>query len=195
MPDAAPVQGFPFRSVQFVITGSANAALVPNWLLWMHHVLPQVTTHAVLTAAAERFVTLGALRQLASGRVARDSWDDPAFATGYRDLESQAECFAIFPATLNTLMKLAGGLSDSPALLALQTTRKPIGVAPAVPGTNEVIDRRLGELRRRSNVVFAATGPAVSVVHGATGETGFDLPGVLSAITQLATARCAEQPA
>ncbi len=157
MPDAAPVQGFPFRSVQFVITGSANAALVPNWLLWMHHVLPQVTTHAVLTAAAE--------------------------------------CFAVFPATLNTLMKLAGGLSDSPALLALQTTRKPIWVAPALPGTNEVIDRRLDELRRRSNVVFAATGPAVSVVHGATGETGFDLPGVLSAITQLATARCAEQPA
>lgn len=96
---------------------------------------------------------------------------------------------------LNPMIKLTGGLSDSPALLALQTTRKPIGVVPAVPGSNEVIDRRLDELRRRSNVVFAATGPAVSVVHDATGETGFDLPGVLSSIAQLATARSKEQQA
>lgn len=178
---------FPYARVQFVITGSINAALVPNWLLRMHRALPNVTTDAVVTAAAERFVTLAALRQLVSGVVCRDSWNDPFFETGYRALEEQADCFAIFPATLNTLMKLASGLSDTPALLALQATSKPIGIASAIPAGNPVVDHQLKELARlRPHITFADTGRAVSVARdGATGETGFHLPRLLSALVRV----------
>jgi hypothetical protein len=69
----------------------------------------------------------------------------------------------MFPATLDSVMRLAGGRSDSPMLMALQLTTRPIGIAATFPGMNEVIQEQIGRLPRRPNVVFSGEVPAFSV--------------------------------
>lgn len=80
-------------------------------------------------------------------------------------------------------MRLAIGFTDTPALMALQVTRRPIGVASAFPGENAIIAEQLRRLEERPNVRFARTGPAMSTASGAyEARTGFHLPSLQAVI-------------
>ncbi|WP_265445470.1 hypothetical protein [Flexivirga meconopsidis] len=128
-------------------------------------------------------MTLEAIRQLTTGALARDDWADPVFVRGYRHFEQMSECFGVFPATLNSAMRLANGVCDTPAMMALQMTDKPIGIASAFPGSNLLIEEKLSGLRKRGNIVFADTGPAMRTSSGRyEARTGFNLPALFAAI-------------
>jgi hypothetical protein len=51
-------------------------------------------------------------------------------------------------------MRLANGTSDTLTMLALQTTLKPIAIAPTFPGGNILIDAQIERLKQRPNLVF-----------------------------------------
>lgn len=176
------------KRLLLVVTGSINAALVPYWMNWLKQMSPTVTTSILLTPSAERFVTATALRHLVTGSVWRDNWDDPDLPSGtYVGLDESTDCYGVFPSTLDFAMRLASGRSNAPSLLALQTTTKPIGIAPSFPGSNEVIERQLKLLAARPNVAFTRSVPAYSLGRSDwAARTGFFLPLLLEAIENLA---------
>jgi phosphopantothenoylcysteine decarboxylase/phosphopantothenate--cysteine ligase len=137
---------------------------------------------------AKEFVTLRALRTLATGSVWTDDWSDPDLPeSAHIAIAEISECFAVFPATLNITMKLAQGLTDTPALMALQLTKAPVVLASAFPGENEVITQHIETLKRRPNLALAEPVEAFSTGTGqwGRGQTGFFMPNVLQALERL----------
>lgn len=191
----SPLDPPPFTAERLLlfVTGSINAALLPYWLNWLRHMYPSLVTHVAITRSAERFVSVEAMRHFVTGEVWQDSWEDLRLPrSAHIDLEEMTDCFAVFPATLNTTMRLASGVSDTPTMLALQTTIKPIAIAPAFPGGNVLIDSQIKRLKQRPNLVFSALVPAFSVSKQAWGfETGFFLPLVLEALESVRSERAA----
>lgn len=169
-----------------LVTGSINAALVPHWLHWFRHVYPSVTTHVAITRSAERFVTRAAVEQLVTGHVYLDSWDAVPAKTNHVAMSDMTDCFAIFPATTDSVMRLSSGRSDTPLLMTLQATEKPIGIAATFPASNGVIEEMLSRLALRSNVRFAPSVPAYSVGKQSwSGATGFFLPSLLETLQKM----------
>lgn len=178
---------FSSKRLLLVVTGSINAALVPYWMNWLRQMFPTVTTSILLTPSAERFVTATALRQLVTGNVWRDRWDDFSSPTDtHVGLDESTDCYGVFPSTLDFTMRLASGRTNSPALMALQTTAKPIAIASSFPGSNAVIERQVELLSARPNLAFTRRIPAFSVGRSDwTAETGFFLPLLLAVIEDL----------
>ena len=187
-PPPAPV--FSADRLHLHVSGSVNAALVPHWLNWLRIFYPDLTVSLSVTRSALRFVTLDSLHALASGPVWIDAWDASDIPPGvHNGLDEDTDCFGIFPATLNTTMRLAAGLTDSPMLMALQLTRRPVAVAASFPGTNPLINQKLEDLQRRDNIVFTPQVPAYSVSQGQwKGGTGFFMPFLLETLEKKLTA-------
>jgi hypothetical protein len=178
---------FSAQRLTLLVTGSVNAALVPYWLHWLAQAYPNLETSVLVTRTAEQFVTIPALSALVTGDVWRDSWDEPKLPKSpHIELVQRSDCFAVFPATLHTTMRLAQGSCESPALMSLQLTRKPVVIAPSFPGTNEIIEHHRLLLSQRPNVAFSRAVPAFSVGQRSWGgETGFFLPLVLEKLEEL----------
>ncbi|MFI9122957.1 CypD family RiPP peptide-cysteine decarboxylase [Streptomyces bikiniensis] len=162
------------------VTGSIGAALVPWWIHWLRELHPDLVVNVSVTPAASRFLAVRALRHLANGTVWTDAWDDPDVPPEVNAGRSGgSECFVVFPATLDTVMRLAQGRADSPALLMLQVTDAPIVVADTFPGTNEIVESHLRTLELRPNVAFAPRVNGVRASDRSSAEVGFNLPGAL----------------
>lgn len=183
---AGEVPPYTPRQLTLGISGSVNAALVPHWLLWMRHLYPHVRTDVVVTRSAERFVTVEALQLIATGTVWRDSWDETLPDGSWSGIESNTTAYAVFPATLDLAMRLANGSTNTPLLMALQCTSKPIVLAPAFPGSNEIVETRLDDLQLRPNVALVDDMPAYSLGSKSwSGRTGFLLPAVLQLLESM----------
>lgn len=178
----APLAG----RLTLLVAGSVNAALAPFWLNWLRHANPGLEVSVGITGAAERFVTLDAVAQMTTGRVFRDSWDGMPQTPTHVEIEHHADFFGIYPATLNTVSRLAHGAADTPMLLALQLTSKSIAIADAFPVENEMTRSMCDLLGRRSNVRFVEHVPAYSVsTREWSASTGFHLPNLLRALVSL----------
>lgn len=187
-----PAPPFSGKRIMFFVTGSINAALVPYWLNWFRVMYPGVVSNVAVTRSARRFVTVDALRHLVDGLVWTDDWDDSDMPdAGHVEIDGSTDCYAIFPATLDCTMRLANGRSNTPMLLTLQLTKKPIVLAAALPGTNPLVDDLLQRLLQRANVGLAANVPAYSVGRKSwSAETGFFLPAVLASLEKLFDSAC-----
>lgn len=176
------------KEIHFHVTGAISASLVPWWLLWFLELTPGVTTNVSVTRAAQSFVSLRALERLATGRVWSDTWESedtpPEVHTGR---SGDSECFVIFPATIDTTMRLAQGRTDSPALMMLQTTELPIVIADAHPARNAVIDEGIRVLLSRRNVELAPRIQSIRASDRSVGESGFNLPGAITVANSLIT--------
>jgi len=187
---------FSGERIVFLVTGSINAALVPYWLNWLRVMYPQVVSHVAVTRSAHRFISKEPLRRLVDGSVWTDDWDDPNLPdAAHIEIDDMTDCYAVFPATLDCTMRLAGGRSDTPLLLTLQTTEKPIALATAFPGRNQLIDNMTQRLLQRPNIELTSTVPAYSVGRKSwSGETGFFMPSVLTALERmLGSAGCGDE--
>lgn len=175
------------RRMVMWVTGSVSAALVPYWLNWLGQMYPDLSVSVVVTRSAARFVSIEALAHLASGEVWRDEWDaQGGTPTTHVELEQSADCFVVFPATLNSAMSLASGAAHSPALMCLQLTSKPVVVAPSFPGTNILIEDQLGRLVKRHNLALSEPVPAFSVGKKQwSGESGAFMPLVIEKLNHL----------
>lgn len=168
---------FTGRRLLLIGSGAVAAMHLPFWLNWVGVNYPDVETQVVLTPSAERFVTLESLTLLTGREAVRDRWPDRAEvgALHVRLLE-WADTALVYPACLNFVSRLALGLADSPALLALQCAAAiPIGVAPSLPpgaSDNPVLAGHLRTLADRPNVVVAPTVPAASLTSGRPDAAG-----------------------
>lgn len=167
-----------FDRLTLVVTGSINAALVPYWLNWFNNAYPEILINVIITPTAERFVTFDALKHLISGQVWRDRWDDPGLPGGsHMGFDDLTAGFGVFPSTLDYAMRLASGRSNSPSLMALQLSDKPIAIAASFPAMNPLLSENLKKLTLRKNVAFTANVSAYSVSRkNWSGQTGFFMP-------------------
>ncbi|MEV7865605.1 CypD family RiPP peptide-cysteine decarboxylase [Streptomyces sp. NPDC088124] len=180
------VEKFEGSELHVHITGSISAALVPWWIHWLRELHPDLVVNVSVTPAASRFLAVRSLRHLANGAVWVDSWDDEGLPREVNSGKSGgSECFLVFPATLDTVMRLAQGRADSPALLMLQVTDAPIVIADTFPGSNEIVESNLQTLKLRPNVAFAPRVNGVRASNRTTAEVGFNLPGALSVANAL----------
>lgn len=154
-----------FRRLLLVVTGSASASSVPNWLPWLREQYPDLEVAAVLTRSAARFVTPLSLRVRLDRDVLLDSWDDCDEAR-HVELARWAEAVLVYPATFHFVARFALGLADTPALLAMHCTDAVVGVAPALPPgglDSPAFQAHWRTLAERPNVALVPPLPGLSL--------------------------------
>ncbi|WP_223768477.1 flavoprotein [Streptomyces huiliensis] len=157
------------RRLLVVVTGSAYAWSTPYWLEWLRMHCPELEVRVVMTRSAERFVTRQAVAARVGGAVAADVWPEDESTARHVEWAEWAEAVLVYPATLHFMARLALGLADSPALLAAQSTRAPVALAPALPPgalEGEAVRRHWAALAARPNVVLVPPVPGRSLTTG-----------------------------
>lgn len=150
-----------------IATGSISAAFLPYWVNWMRAALPRTGVRLVLTPTGARFVSAEALAALLGAPVETDSWQSgESAAAPHVDLASWADCVLVHPCTFSYLARLAQGSGDSPSMLALQSTRAPVVLCPALPpgaADGWAYRQHLAALEDRGTVTVLPPVPARSV--------------------------------
>ncbi|GAA1014401.1 hypothetical protein Aple_079520 [Acrocarpospora pleiomorpha] len=158
----------PFRAERLLIliTGSLGATFMPYWLNWLRLFYPRLDIRVVITRSAERFVTRQSLAALLGKDVPLDAWpDSPEPGSPHVDYASWPDTVLVYPATYNFLSRFAGGLADTPMLLALQCTTAVIGIAPNLPPGAErshAYQQSRAAIEARPNVVLVDPVPGLS---------------------------------
>lgn len=174
--------------VHLHITGSIGAALVPWWIHWFRHINQDVVVNASISRGASRFVTKDAIAGLCNGHVWEDEWDDAKSEDWRQGRTGDSDCIIVFPASLDSVMRLAQGRSDSPALMMMQVTNLPIILCEAIPVTNSVIEHWRNILHERPNVTTAPPVVGIKATDRDSQETGFNLPGAIEMANELISA-------
>lgn len=107
---------------------------------------------AVMTAAAQRFVTPLTFRTLTGEPVAVSLWDDEPGRVFHISLAEEADVLAIVPCTANVIAKLAQGRADDLLTTTVLATEAPVVVAPAMNThmwLRDVTQANVGALRER----------------------------------------------
>lgn len=167
MTEPATTLGAGFSRLLIVATGSLAVRNLPFALALLNEIRPGLRIKVVVTRSAERFVTRAALAPEAE-EVMTDEWPDGARAR-HVDLAEWAEAIVVYPMTFHFMGRLAAGLADSPALLAVQCTRAPVALAPALPPggvESAAYQSHWSVLRTRPNVVVVPPRPGISALTG-----------------------------
>ncbi|MER7503404.1 flavoprotein [Nonomuraea pusilla] len=167
-PPAPPPSPPGFSRLLLVVTGSLAARNLPFALTLLRESRPGLSVRVVVTRSAERFVTRGALAPEAE-EVLADEWPDDAARARHVEWAEWAQVVVVYPMTLHFMGRLAGGLADTPALLALQCTRALVCLAPALPPggvESAAYQAHWTALRARPNVVVVPPRPGVSTATG-----------------------------
>ncbi|SDZ55844.1 CypD family RiPP peptide-cysteine decarboxylase [Herbiconiux ginsengi] len=181
-PDQQPPT-FEGSELHIHVSGSISASLVPWWIHWLRYTNPDVVVNLSVSENAHRFVSVDALDHLANGEVWSDSWSSPSLTSGWRlGGTGRSQCIIVFPATLDTVMRLSQGRADTPALMMMQITNLPIVIAEVSPAENEVIGFWREILLRRSNVSFAPEVEGTRADDRSTARNGFNFPGALAVV-------------
>ncbi|MER8073366.1 flavoprotein [Streptomyces sp. NPDC094034] len=187
-PSAVP--RFSAQRLLIVGTGALGVSSLPGWLGWFRETYPETETKVLLTRQATTFVTPATLTTIGGRSVLHDVWStELEVAAPHVQLSQWADAVAVYPATFHFVSRFATGLADTPAMLALQCTTAPIGIAPALPpGGYESYAFRshLAALRNRLNVVVAKPEPGISITSGKIeAATAAPLPTLLQMIEEL----------
>ncbi|MFD3326978.1 peptide terminal cysteine decarboxylase LxmD [Streptomyces sp. NPDC058701] len=165
-----------FRRVLVVGTGALGVAFLPFWINWLRSALPETEVRVALTRSALRFVSADAVAVLSGREVFVDDWSTVSGVdVPHVELARWADLVLVHPATLHFVGRYALGITDTPLMLALQSTAAVVGVAPSLPPAahrNPVVRGHLDVLRARPGVVVAPTIPAVSASTGELEDGG-----------------------
>ncbi len=193
MPSAAPpIIGM--KRLLLIGTGSSNVSFLPLWVNWFQVSYPQVEMRIVLTRSAQRFVTREGLSVLTNRVVFEDDWSpEPKARKLHVELASWPDAIAVYPAGMHFIARLAQGLADTPAVMALQCTDAPIALAAALPPggweSAAMRDHRL-RLAQRANVVVQPPVVGLSMTTGrGDGNQPDTFPNLLRNLEALRTRR------
>lgn len=159
-PELGAVPAFGATRVLVIGTGALAVSYLPFWCAWLRQAYPNAEFRCVLTRSAQKLVSAQAISVLLGRAVQEDSWTPAENASGapHVELAEWPDAVIVYPATLHFLSRLALGLADTPAMLALQCSRAPVGLAPALPpgsDRNPVVARHLKEIDDRPNMVVS----------------------------------------
>ncbi|GAB7181536.1 hypothetical protein ATKI12_1367 [Kitasatospora sp. Ki12] len=193
-PSAALADGsapeFAGRRLLYVTTGGVQAMFLPMWLSWLRANYPRTEVRAVVTASARRFVGSTAAAAAGGGGLpVVDRWPDEPDRALHVELAQWPDTVLVHPATMHFVARFSQGLADTPTLLALQCTRAPVVVCPALPPGghhNPAYRRHVAELSERDNVTVLPPIPGMSLSTGAEGiGTAALLPNAIAALEDM----------
>lgn len=189
---------FTARRLLYVGTGALGVLFMPMWLSWLRISYPDLEIRSMVTRSALRFVTPDALAIFAGHQAALDEWPTgPQTSAPHVEMAHWADTVIVHPATFHFTSRFALGLCDTPVLLALQCTRVPVALAPALPPgalDSPAWEQHTEALARHRNVVVVPPHPGVSVTTGLQdGTTAAPLPEVIAATEKLRAAQ-ADRP-
>jgi phosphopantothenoylcysteine decarboxylase/phosphopantothenate--cysteine ligase len=145
----------------------------------------EISVRAVMTRAAQEFITPLSVSALSNSKVFTDLFDlDDEREIGHIRLSREAALIVVAPATADLLAKMAGGHADDLATAVLLATDKPVLVAPAMNPRmwlNPATQRNVA-LLRGDGVCFI--GPEM----GEMAERGEAGPGRLAEVPELVAA-------
>jgi phosphopantothenoylcysteine decarboxylase/phosphopantothenate--cysteine ligase len=116
-----------------------------------------VDVRAIMTEAAQEFVTALSVGALTGGKVFNKLFDrEDEHDVGHIRLAREADLIVIAPATANLLARMAGGHADDLASAVLLATDKPVLAAPAMNPKmwSHAATRRNVETLRRDGIFF-----------------------------------------
>ena len=128
---------------------------------------------AVMTAAAQEFVTPLSVGTLTADHVFSDLFDrDDEHDVGHIRLSREADLVVVAPATADLMAKLANGLANDLASAVLLATDKPVLVAPAMNPLmwSHPATRRNRETLARDGVAFVGPNRGEMAESGEAGE-------------------------
>ncbi len=122
---------FAGKTVIFGVTGSIAAYKAAD--ITGELVRRGASVHAVMTAAATRFIAPLTLQTLSRNPAAVDLWEEEkGWQPGHIDLADRADLLLVAPATANCLARFAHGLADDLLACIYLATRAPVVLAPAM---------------------------------------------------------------
>jgi phosphopantothenoylcysteine decarboxylase/phosphopantothenate--cysteine ligase len=141
-----------------------------------------IAVRAVLTKAAEQFVTALSVGALSNDRVFTELFDlDDEREIGHIRLSREADLLLVAPATADLLARMAGGHASDLASAVLLATDKPVLVAPAMNPR-----MWLNPATRRNVSLLAADGVRfVGPNEGEMAERGEAGPGRMAEVPEL----------
>ncbi|MBA4864770.1 hypothetical protein H1V43_26145 [Streptomyces sp. PSKA54] len=160
-------------------TGAIAVSSLPVWVPWARKTNPEIELKILLTRSATRFVSDEALRILGKCEVIEDCWESlpKHYGAFHVEMAEWVDSVLVYPATTNFVSKFSQCITDSPALLTVQCTDKPVVVAPSLPAAcvrNPYVMSHLSALGERDNVTVLPT------VSGLSVGTGDETPGAPS---------------
>jgi phosphopantothenoylcysteine decarboxylase/phosphopantothenate--cysteine ligase len=125
-----------------------------------------------LTPSAEKFITRLSFQSITHRQVYTDLFDPSSdLAIHHVALAERADLVAIYPATANTIAKIALGIADDTLSTTVLASRAPLLIAPAMDGymyANPATQANLNLLKSRDiNIIGPATGHLASGLTGA----------------------------
>ena len=148
-----------------------------------------IAVRAVMTRAAQEFVTPLSVGALTSDRVFTGLFDlNDEREIGHIRLSREADLIVVAPATADLLAKMAGGHADDLASCVLMATDKPVLVAPAMnprmwlhPATRRNVAQLLAD-----GIHFIGPGTGEMAERGEAGAGRMsEVPELVEAITKL----------
>lgn len=168
-------------AIHFHITGALSASMMPWWMNWFRSINPGTKCFASVSQMAARFVSIEAIRAILNADVWIDSWNSDSLPKYWREGGPEKDCsIVVAPASIDTVMKISQGRTETPALMMLQLSALPIVIADSMPGTNEIIEDYRGRLSARSNVMFTDRVSAFASIDRSRHASGFNFPDAIS---------------
>ncbi|MEU9046542.1 MULTISPECIES: flavoprotein [unclassified Kitasatospora] len=169
------------KRLLYVATGGIQAMFLPQWLSWFRSGYPGTEVRCIVTPSALRFTGATAIAVASGASLPTvDIWPDQPDRALHVELAEWPDAVLVHPATMHFVARLALGLADTPTLLALQCTRAPVVVCPALPPgghLNPAYRAHVAALAERDN--FAVL-PPVNGVSLTTGEEGVGTAALLT---------------
>lgn len=121
------------KHVIVAATGCIGAMFLPNWVSWLRATLPETRLEVVVTRSALKFVTRDSIRPFLGKDVLVDSWYEESHPHPHIDFTHGIDAYLVHPASMNFVSRLSSGACDTPLMLGLQGTRKPVVIGASAP--------------------------------------------------------------
>lgn len=180
--------GLPRNHLLVVVTGALAASVLPGQLEAIRAWYPEIEVRALVTSNALTFVTAAMLRTASRQEVLGPGWfDGSELPVPHREIAHWADAVVVFPASGNSMAKLAAGIGDSLALAVVQDAECPVVLVPSVsPGVmaRSLFAENVDRLTRAGFIVME-TVEGRRASDGSVGRGApADLPEILMALAR-----------
>lgn len=150
--------GLPRDRLLLVVTGALAARNSPSLVETIRGWYPELTVRVLVTENALRFATRSLLEVTSRERVLGPDWDEGHdLPVPHRELAEWADAVLVYPASGNTVARLAAGIGDSLALTTVNDALCPVIIVPGVSpgfGRRKIHHDNIRRLRESDYVVM-----------------------------------------
>ena len=167
------IAGFPAAGKRVLLIISGGIAAYKSLDLIRRLRERGVRVRAVMTAAAQQFITPLSVGALIADKVFADLFDrEDEHDVGHIRLARDCDLVVVAPATADLMAKMANGLASDLASTALLATNRPVLIAPAMNSAmwNHKATRRNVETLRRDGIHFIGPMAGEMAESGEAGE-------------------------